>query len=272
MLNFNHMKNFLKSIKKSLSDKSFYQEIAAGQEQTKVRYMFGLATIATLIILSLFTITSYTHMIPELRTIVTENIKPDLVLTLKSGELSLNQPVPYAFTQSSKNMIVIDTNASTTFDALDTYKTAVFINKTNLILRKSSGEVRLIPLKGMPDFTLTQASVLHMIDVGARYLWILVLIAFIPVLLLEFLGIILTVLFSGCILWVILKITSHPLLFKQTYIATAYSYTFIFFINTILWVFDVWVFGFFLSSLITATIAWLFIGDSKKPEVVSEVV
>lgn len=99
----------------------------------------------------------------------------ELVVTVKDGELSINQPEPYIipmpelFREESEdaedqipvNMVVFDSNG--TLDDLDKYSTLALINKTNLLVRESKG-INIYPLKDFPDGELSEEDIQEGLD------------------------------------------------------------------------------------------------------------
>lgn len=273
------MKTFFQNFKRSLSDASFYKEIAAGTHPLKVRYAFGLSLILSIIISSILAITLYTVLVPEAKKFVSEKIPSDLVVTLKSGQLSINQPSPYVFpfaledqTSTVENALVIDTESTSTLETFSAYKTAILAGKNTLISQKESGEIKVIPLNDFPNFTLTQDSATRAVDKAVSWLWILPVLALIPITLFQFLALMIVFLIAALILWIIFKVSSREITFAQAFTASMYAYTAVFILDVVLFTFNLYNMGVFLSAFLTALIAtaFLFSKPTVTPVVVTE--
>jgi len=263
------MKNFFTDIKRSLSDWQWYKEIAAGQHKQKVTYILGLSLIISLVFSIAFTVSLYTYIIPESRNFINNELPADLIITIKSGELSINQPTPYRFqipagtekeqAKDKVNFIVIDPSAEALLDATNKYETFVFATKDTVIMENKLGETRAYPVKDFPDSVVSRESINHFIDSVSPYAWIVPILTFIFLTIFNFIGILISVLISGFLLWIVFKISSRKVRFADAFALCMYAYTFIFIFKIILVIFRFRDFGVFSSIFLTVLIATLII-------------
>lgn len=265
---------FFTDFKRSLLDRIFYKEVAAGQHPLRLQYAGVLAAVFALVMTVIFAVSLYAVLIPEGRDFIKKNFPTDLIATLKSGELSINQSMPYKIPLSSSvsststvehaNFLVIDTGAEATLDAPEKYDTYLFINKTSMVAEKSSSEIRAYPLKEFPDFTLTHETVLGFFDAAAKFAWIVPVCIFLFMTTFSFIGLLFTYLFAGALLWIIMRIASRKVLFANAFKVSMYAHTFIFILGLFLMAFSVEDFGFFSSVFLTVITACLFLFTPAK--------
>lgn len=269
------MHTFFTTFRRSLSDKNLYREVAAGKHPLKLSYAVWLSAISAVAICIIMVVMLYAVAIPGGKLFVNTQIPADLILTLKSGKLSINQPVPYRFElpkddreDGKVNFLVIDTSAEATLDSTAKYETMVFVNDDTVIMEKSSSEIRAYPLKDIPDFTFSRDITNDFLNKAVSYAWIIPIAAFIPIMLFSFVGLLIVYVFAGFVLWLIMKIASRTILFKDAFIISMYAYTFIFILD-LAFMFVAGGFGFILSVLLTALIGtiFLFMKDTHSPEI-----
>lgn len=266
------MKTFLTDFKRSLSDWKFYKEIVTGQHPLRLWYAAILAVISSVVVTIVFTVLLYTVLLPKGKEYIIAHFPADLVATVKGGELSVNQPMPYKIVipkenekQDKKNkdahtnFLVIDTNAEATLDAPSKYDTYVFANKTNIVAEKSKNEVRAYPLKEFPDFTLSSETIKNFFDSAAKYAWIVPIGLFFLATFGAFIGLLFTYLLAALLLMLIMKIASRSITFANAFKASMYAYTFIFLLNIVLTVLAQGSFGLISSVLLTDIIVCLFL-------------
>ena len=155
----------------SLTSQKYYQHIVETRFSFSLKYFAVLALIASLITFS-STVKPITRDLSEgigaLETTVLSAYPKDLIITLKSGELSINQPEPYIFVmpkdfaaepedaepvaKTPSNFLVFDSNG--TLNDLEKYDTLILVNKTNILVQ-SNNKVEVYPLKDYPDGELT---------------------------------------------------------------------------------------------------------------------
>ena len=150
----------------SLISPKYYQHIIETRFSFSLKYFAVLALIASLITFS-STVKPITQDLSEgisaLESTALNAFPEDLVVTLKDGELSINQPEPYIFampkdftdepeTKTPSNFLVFDSIG--TLDDLEKYDTLILVNRTNILVQ-GSNKVEVYPLKDYPDGELT---------------------------------------------------------------------------------------------------------------------
>ncbi len=158
----------------SLTSPKYYQHIVETRFSFSLKYFAVLALIASLVTFS-STVKPITSDLKEaigaLETTALSAYPEDLVVTLKSGEISINQPEPYIFvmpkdlavepesaepadttTENPSNFLVFD--SAGTLNDLERYDTLILVNKTNILVQ-GNNKVEVYPLKDYPDGELT---------------------------------------------------------------------------------------------------------------------
>lgn len=266
------MKNFFHNFKRSLSDTSLYREVTDGTHPFKVRYAFGLSLILSIIIGILLTIEIYTGLVPDAKEFAATEIPADLVVTVNSGELSINQPLPYIIpldaenqTPETQNMLVIDTESTSALESFAASKTIIFANKNTVVVQGDRGKIDSFPLSDVPNFTLTRESALQFIDSSTPWLWLIPVLVLIPVMLFQFVLFMFIFLFSAVIVWIVFKVSSRNLTFGQAFTASMYAYTAVFILDILVFIFNVYNIGVFMSALFTAIIALVALFSKPEP-------
>lgn len=258
------MKTFFTDFKRSITDWNWYREIVAGQHPLRISYAVILSLFGALVASVAFTVGLYTFLIPTAKDFINTHVPADLVITLKSGSLSINQPMPYRLEmpkdmkggdkEERKNLFVIDTNVDATLDAPEKFDTYIFISKDNAVIEESAHEISAYPLKDFPDTTISRESLNTLFDKVVSYAWILPFLVFIPLMFFMLVGILIIFLVAGLGLWLIMKIASRPISFSQAFSLAMYAYTFIFLVDCILIVLGHGGFGFISSVFLIIAI------------------
>ncbi len=262
------MNTFITDFKRSLYDFKWYKEIERGEHPLRISYTTILSLISALVTVIVLTISLYTILIPSVGEEINKQFPEDLVITIKSGELSINQPMPYRFEFSEEekknnkegkfNILVIDTEAEADLDSTQKYETYAFANKTTVVIEEDSPEIKAYPLKDFPDTVLSRDSIQGWFGTFKDYSWILPIIVFPFVAFYIFVCLLILFLVSGGLLWIIMKIASRDLSFARAFAISMYAYTFIFILDLVL-LFVYGSFGFLVSVLITVLLGCLFL-------------
>lgn len=269
------MKKFIEDIKNSFSNKEWYKDIIEGKVHFSLAYTLKLALISSVVVTTFFTIFLYKDLIPNSRAALMEFIPADLILTLKSGELSINKPLPYVLPlpekstmhKTKKNLVVIDTNVKATLESTQKYDTLLFASKTDVVTEKDGGEIRAYSFKDFPDTTITREKMLMVFEMVAKRAWILSIFVLVFLTLMFTLQMLLTFLIAATLLWITLKIAKRTAHWKNAFTAVTYAYTIVFAANLILTVVAIPSFRFSYAIVITTIIAAGFIMMNPKNEV-----
>jgi hypothetical protein len=258
------MKTFFTDFKRSLTDWNWYKEIAAGQHPLKISYAVILSLFAAFVASIAFAVGLYTFLIPTAKDFINTRVPADLVITLKSGSLSINQPMPYRLEMPKEekgrngeeraNIFVIDTNVEATLEAPEKYDTYIFISKDKAVMEKSANEIRAYPLKDFPDTTVSRESLNTLLDKIISFAWVLPILILIPLMVFMLIGILIIFLVAGFVLWLIMKLASRPIRFSHAFALAMYAYTFIFLLDIVLIVLGHGGFGFISSVFLTVAI------------------
>ncbi|MBW7960386.1 DUF1189 family protein [Patescibacteria group bacterium] len=125
------LKTFFYSLKRSVSDPSYYREIIKTKFDFSLKYLFFLVFIITTahLVSFAFKYPSLRHSFKEYLPTIINNIKnvypKDLEITIKDGRLSTNRDKPFIIKSGEKtprNLLVLDPKANTgEYPSYDTY-------------------------------------------------------------------------------------------------------------------------------------------------------
>lgn len=159
---------FIYVFKNSLVSPKYYSQVVQQKLRFSLKYYFLLAFVASIIIGAV----SFWTIVPQAKTAMYGFIKQgvalypaELVVSIKEGKLSINQPVPYIIATPKefikgeenfpKNIIVFDTAG--TLDDLKKYDTVFLVNEVNVLANDASnGKIQTFPLKEFPDGEVSQ--------------------------------------------------------------------------------------------------------------------
>jgi len=183
--------NLFNKVKNSLYNPAFYNGIKEERLSRSFKYFFGLIAILSVVIaFALGVQLSTAFSVENLRQLA--NFYPkELSIQIKGGVISTNVAEPYlikgtaddaAFAQdNSQNLVVIDTKNDFSVEQFQKYDTKVLIGKNFVVTTKRTGQFEFNDVSKMPDFSLSQARILHWIDLVGKYHWAISLLVFICV-------------------------------------------------------------------------------------------
>lgn len=146
---------FIEQFKGSITDWTFYREVAFQKTLKTIKYLLVLFSI-------LFIITGIKSAIglnSDLQQFISDFKKKVPDFKLADGEFRFNAKQPYYLEGENNSVLVVDTTGATREDVLDKYSDGVFITKTKIYL-KQQYQVRQINLKDYKEITLTKDKVL----------------------------------------------------------------------------------------------------------------
>jgi hypothetical protein len=164
---------------KSISSSSYYNDVVKVELKFSLKYFAVLALLASAIAFPRIAIPITTDLkdgITTFKQTLINAYPEDLVVTVKEGELSINQPEPYIFKMPERasdevaaesteevptNLLVIDTDG--TLNDLETHETLILINKTNVLVR-GTNKIEVYPLKDYPDGEITKENAQAFVD------------------------------------------------------------------------------------------------------------
>jgi len=230
--------NFFTKVKNSLYDPFFYSSLKEQKLYFSFRYFFSLIALLSVTIAFIFGVElAPTFSVENLKKLA--NFYPEeLAIRIKSGVISTNVSEPYSIKENVNystldkdryaNWVVIDTKNDFSVDAFNKYDTRVLVGKSFIVIAKNRGQFEWNDVSRMPDFSLSQARLLHWIDLIGSYhllislgLFVLVFLAFFGFFTLKLLGLLIIAL----IIFLIGKIKKVPLSYKNSYQVALHAIT-----------------------------------------------
>ncbi len=166
---------FIRTFWKSISSFSYYKEVVAARFAFSFKYFllfsFLLGTILTVSI-STVVIPTVGNFINRLSKRIYDLYPPNLIVTLKNGEVTTNAaepirvPIPFElFTdvppavsdQKQTYLVTLDTKAQ--LADFQTSQSLLFVTKDTLVMQDNNGGYRVYPLKDTADFTLDKSKI-----------------------------------------------------------------------------------------------------------------
>lgn len=180
------IKAFFYILTKSATSPAYYRDVVTTSLGFSIKYFLMLALVISLI----SGIISLVITLPKINQTfgnITEDVKNlyprDLVVKVQDGQMSINQPEPYFIkfpgseefnsdlvktdetekAEMPENLLVFD--AAGTLDSLDTYKTLILINKTNILTKNPNSEkIEAYPLKDLPNGEFSKDTFAKLMD------------------------------------------------------------------------------------------------------------
>lgn len=150
------IRTFFYSFYKSCTSPAYYADILKAPMSFSWKYFFLFNLLSSLILIVPVSIAVFTFNPQEIATNLINNYPQDLILNLKSGKLSVNQPLPYSV--SDLVTFIADKDIQKPSQVLG-YKTAAVVTESTIYILKNqnSSEVRFYPIPDTtPDFTLNK--------------------------------------------------------------------------------------------------------------------
>ena len=165
------MKNFFSTILSTFYKPAFYAEARKGGLRKPIWTSYFLGALGAGLAMLIF----YANIVPFASSDMLSRIEalyPDeLVVTLASGEISINQPEPYYIKntimpgpEAPENLVIFDTKDSLKGGAVDN-KTAVLVRKTSVISMQNGSEERITHLSAsMATSSFSKADISGFVD------------------------------------------------------------------------------------------------------------
>lgn len=166
--------SFLKTIKSSIYDPSFYSEVVKGNENKPFRYYFKLSALLAL----MFAVVLSVKLVPDLKTFlrdskvsIEQNYPKDLEVKIEKGIATTNAIEPYIVKfpkntlqvnkelQNIENLIVIDTKTPFSLEQFENYKTILLLTKDSMVSTEEGNKVTITSLKDFPNITVNYANI-----------------------------------------------------------------------------------------------------------------
>lgn len=227
---------------KSLTEETYYKDIIKMNLGFSIKYIFVIALFATAITIPRIAkplLTNFKDLLNNVSSELLNYYPDDLVITIKDGEMSINQPEPYYFEIPSEledysmendeypeYLAVFDSEG--TLDDLENYKTVMLMNKKNILI-KENNSIEVYPIKDAPDTEVTEekvAEAVRALEKVIRTLPYIVLSLVIIIALVYYFGFRLLYLFPvAFVLMMIGKTKNQTYEFKQYYMIAIHAMT-----------------------------------------------
>lgn len=215
------MKTFFRTVKSALSSRQFYLDILKGDKPVGFLYIFILQGFVALVV-TIFLSVGFFAGLPALRTEAINAYPADLELTLKGGQVSINQPSPYFLFGKA---VVIDTTATANIETLESYKAEALITKTAIISKRDTGKIEIMPLKEIPDFSVDKTKVISWAEKASAFAPLVPPVLFFSMWLFTTLGLYISSLIYALIVWLTLYLLGHDTSYRNAYSVTLYTRT-----------------------------------------------
>lgn len=222
------LKAFFYIFKKSLTSPEYYKELLETRFNYSIKYFVMLAIFASLIVTVAVSIRTFPGAKAGIKAFA-EQVKQmypeDLVLTVKSGQWSINKPEPYVIplpkvSEDKKIENVVVFYKKGTIDDLDSLKTYALVNENNVVVRDSNEGIRAYPIKNFPDFEVNKSTISSMVDSAYGYLknlpYFLPLIIFLGQLVFNYFGVkVIYLLWVGLVIYLYSLIRKNKISYKN---------------------------------------------------------
>lgn len=278
--------NFFETIKASIYNPSFYNDVVKGEGHKPFRYYFKLSLLLALIfsvLLSIKAVPELKKFLDETKVSVEQGYPKDLEIKIEKGLATTNAQEPYfvKFPETSakidagmpdvENLLVIDTKSDFSLEKFQSYKTVVLLTKDSVVSVDSSSEkVTMTLLKSVPDFTVNYENLTKWLEKTDQVKKIATFSLPVLIFLGVFMGYVLKLvyLFFGALLvYFVAKYKKINLTYKKSYHVALYAVT----LPTLLGVLAFFT-GLKMFSLLPSIILVIAVWVNLKPETVSSVV
>ncbi len=179
-------KTFFYSLYRSISSFSYYRDIVKAPQAFSYQYFSFLMLLLVIGMTALISVPiaqelpkSLTRGEQYVRTLFPQ----DLLIEVKNGKLSINQPEPFVIPvpvelatdmpvavsdQNRFNLFTYQSDAQ--IDDFDTYQTLILANSSTVMVRSDQGDIRAYPLKESEDFTINKPMIDTLLNTVAPYL------------------------------------------------------------------------------------------------------
>lgn len=166
------MKKFLKLVRSSIYDPDFYKSLESKSTWSAFNYFTKLITVVALFISVVLSVT----IIPIFIVVTSQSnmnrvidfFPSELEIQIKDGQAISNISGPYIIPIKSKiidetksqfgqkNIITIDTTNEFNLEQFKSSDSMVYLSKDYFVFQENGGQIRIQPLKGFGDFTISK--------------------------------------------------------------------------------------------------------------------
>jgi|CXWL01.1.fsa_nt_gi hypothetical protein len=174
---------FFADIKSSFYNPAFYSGIPTKNTGNAVVFLLGvsaLSAFALVIYISILGITAFSSF--SVDDVIAKNYPENLVVTVKDGKASVNQPEPFIIPLEEdmkdtenpyENFLVIDTRPEATVEELNSYNAFAVLTKERVFLASDEKDGRVIPLTSVKDLTVDKTAVSGWAESLLNLLWVI---------------------------------------------------------------------------------------------------
>ncbi len=273
------MKKFLKLIRSSIYDPDFYKSLESKSTWSAFIYFIKLNVIVALI----FSIGLAITIIPIVFVVTNESnvskviefFPAELSIEIKNGQAISNISGPYIIPIKSKvidqtrskitqkNLITIDTTNPFDLEQFKSSDSMVYLSKDYFAYQENGGQIKIQPLKGIGDMTISKNSISSWVGSVIPYVRALLPLAIVCLIILSFLslfiGNIIFTLIASLIVLVIEKVRKINVDFKSIFKKALHLVTAIVLLDLALFIFhfgSIWLVNIVLFL-------WLYYSNTK---------
>ncbi len=197
------MKTIFETFKKSIYNPEFYRTAADTNLGDILRYYTKAVFILAIFATAMFSIILVPQGVRFVKytapSLVREYYPADLTVRIEKGEASTNVTEPYAIvgkggtlealkTTGLENILVIDTTRDFNTRVFEDYKSVALLTKSEVVTRDSGGRITIQELRGMPDATIDQNTMLGLVEKVRTSLGVIVPVGIFAALIILFFG------------------------------------------------------------------------------------
>lgn len=244
--------NIFIQIKNSVYNKEYYKSVVSTESfGQSLKYL-----VKVCLLISLLGVVIMTCFIPSVSNKIKSGMSsalasyPDgLVVSIKDGNASVNQPEPYlvkmpaSMTNTSDpnaikivNILTINTSEPFNLDKFKEYSTISLLTKKELVvIDGNKGEMKILPLSSFGNVEINKAWLFdkeaYLIKIIPGLAIFVLAMAFIGIFVVGLIGTLIILLFSAFIAWIILKIKGIKVSYKKSYQIALHASTLILIIS-----------------------------------------
>lgn len=170
--------NIFLQIKNSIYNKEYYKNTVLNESlKQSIKYILKLSVILVLVLLIIFSfkIPGLITQGEKLVSTMARDFPEDLIISIKAGEVSINQPEPYVFAMpdylqddetielesNELNLLVINTTEDYSIDKFNEYQTVFLLAKKEIVAKKADNNLEVFSLSQTKDVDIDKNWILQ---------------------------------------------------------------------------------------------------------------
>lgn len=170
--------NIFLQIKNSIYNQDYYKNVVLNESlKQSVKYILKLSVILVLVLLFIFSfkMPGLISKGKSLMSSMAEDYPQDLIISIKNGEVSINQPEPYIFGMPNylqddedssvelkeTNFLVINTTDDYNLDKFNEYQTVFLLAKKEIVAKKADNNFEVFSLSKVKDVDIDKNWILE---------------------------------------------------------------------------------------------------------------